>query len=150
MSNANVLGPSAGFWRRLLAIIVDCLFVLLPFMILASILFPLTDGAVQMPSGIYRECRNVEISNQLANLAPAPPEQSNFAVECQSIFLGFQTARILVVGRTTRDGATTKSISQSYMLNSKGKLVNGFSMDGLFFPSFFVYLVLMVGCGTDR
>jgi hypothetical protein len=45
--------PRAGFWRRLLSLIVDVIVVMLPFQILAAVLFTATGGTVQMDSGFF-------------------------------------------------------------------------------------------------
>ena len=57
---------------------------------------------------------------------------------------GAPTGIILTVGRTTRDGATTTSVSQNYMLDQDGKPINGTSIDWIASLAFLVYLVGIV------
>ena len=44
--------PRAGFWRRLLAFIIDMAVVLIPLQIVVTILFAQTNGAIQGSFGV--------------------------------------------------------------------------------------------------
>jgi len=46
----------AGFWRRLWSIIIDSIIVMLPFQMLAAVLFATTAGMIQMNSGFFSNC----------------------------------------------------------------------------------------------
>jgi RDD family len=51
---------------------------------------------------------------------------------------------VLTVGRFTREGATTTTVTQSYALDSTGTPIQAFSIDGIVDLALFGYLVGMV------
>ncbi len=134
--------PRAGFWRRWLATLIDAIIVTLPFQILAAVLFTLTAGMVQMESGFYNACAATKTIPQ--TLDPSPPHDSNFARVCQTSFFGATTGATLTVGRITKEGAVTTTVTQTYMLDKEGRPVNGTSIDGVVVLAFLAYLVVMV------
>src|SRR5664279_2006524 len=105
--------PRGGFWRRWAATLVDSIVVMFPFQILAAVLFAVTAGMVQMDSGFFSVCAGVKTIPEF--LDPPPPRDSNFARVCRISFFGAPTGAILTVGRTTREGASTTTVSQGYM-----------------------------------
>jgi hypothetical protein len=115
--------PRAGFWRRWLATLIDSVVVMFPFQILAAVLFAMTAGTVQMDSGFYRYCAAANTVPQ--SLDPPPPHDSNFARVCRISFFGAPTGAILTVGRVTRDGSATTTVSQGYMLDKDGTPIHG-------------------------
>lgn len=134
--------PRAGCWRRWLATLIDSIVVMLPFQFLAAVLFAVTAGTVQMDSGFYHFCAPTKTVPQ--SLDPAPPRDSNFAQVCRVSFFGAPTGAILTVGRTTREGSTTTTVSQGYMLDKDGNPIHGTSIDWIVWLAFLVYLVGMV------
>lgn len=141
-SDATMDRPRAGFWRRWLATLIDSIVVALPFEALAAILFAVTAGAVQMDSGLFRTCAPTK--NIPRGLNPSPPHDSNFATVCQTSFFGAPTGATLTVGRSTREGARTTTVSQAYRLGTDGQPIHGTSIDGIVEPAFLAYLVGMV------
>ena len=133
--------PRAGFWRRLIATLIDSIIVTLPFLVLAAILFHMTAGKVQMDSG-FSFCAPVHTIPPL--LDPPPPHDANFAVVCRFSLLGAPTGATRTVGRVTRSGRTTTTVSQGYMLDNEGKPIHGISIDGIAMLAFLGYLVGMV------
>jgi uncharacterized RDD family membrane protein YckC len=120
----------AGFWRRYLAFLIDMIVVGLPFQIIAAILFPATSGWIQ-GTGIltFSICENVQkVPDTLS------PAGANFARQCRHFFFGLETARSLVVSRVTKEGLTGTTVSQTYMLDREGQLINGVSI-GLLVPA---------------
>jgi RDD family len=131
--------PRAGFWRRWFATLIDSILVMLPFQILAAVLFSVTAGMVQMDSGFFRVCSAAETIPQ--SLDPPPPHDSNYAGVCRISFFGATTGAILTVGRVTREGSTTRTVSQGYMLDKDGKPIHGTSIDGIVWLALLAYLV---------
>ena len=105
----------AGFWRRLLATVIDTIVVMLPFQMLAAILFTATAGGIQMNGGFYSFCAPINTIPQA--LEPPPPRDSNVAQVCRTSFFGATTGATLTVGRTTREGNTATTVTQGYLLN---------------------------------
>lgn len=134
--------PRAGFWRRWLATLIDSIVVMFPFQILAAILFAMTAGMIQMDNGFFSTCANGAAIPQALN--PPPPRDSNFARVCRVSFLGVTTGATLTVGRTTREGNATTTVSQGYRLDKDGTPINGTSIDLIFEMAFVAYLVGMV------
>jgi hypothetical protein len=134
--------PRAGFWRRWLATLIDSVVVMFPFQILAAVLFAMTAGTVQMDSGFYRYCAAANTVQQ--SLDPPPPHDSNFARVCRISFFGAPTGAILTVGRVTRDGSATTTVSQGYMLDKDGTPIHGTSIDGIVGLALLIYLVGMI------
>jgi uncharacterized RDD family membrane protein YckC len=137
----------AGFWRRWLATLIDTIIVMFPFQVLAAILFAVTTGGVQMNSGFLTICAPATTVPQA--LDPPPPHDSNFARVCRVSFFGATTGATLTVGRTTREGITTTSVVQRYMLDKDGNQIHGISIDGIVWLALLGYLVAMI-CKTGR
>ena len=132
----------AGFWRRFWAFFIDSIIVILPFGLLAAVLFAMTAGTVQMNSGLFTNCVDGKTIPQ--GLNPPPPRDSNAMRVCQVSFFGATTGATLTVGRVTREGTSTTSVSQTYMLDKEGTPISGTSIDWIYQLAFFAYLVAMV------
>jgi RDD family len=133
------IGPRAGFWRRLLAWIIDIAVVSVPFQIIAAILFATTAGWIQQSAGItFATCvQSREIPD---GLSPPPPAGFNFARECRVFFFGAETARTLQVARITKEGRITKTVWRGYMLDRDGHPIDGVSIDWLVVAVLIAYL----------
>jgi uncharacterized RDD family membrane protein YckC len=142
MSDGEPLWLRGGFWRRAIAFLIDVLVVFVPFQLLVVVLYMSSDGAVQMTSGItFTECRNV--TSLPGGLDPPPPAGANFARLCRASFFGLETARWVVVGRATKEGITTKTISRSYTIGPDGKPKQAISIDTIAVLALFLYLVVL-------
>jgi hypothetical protein len=131
----------AGFWRRQLSLLIDIAVVSVPFQLIVAVLFVATTGLVQLSWGLTStQC---EMLKKVPDgLTPPPPAGSNFARSCNVYFFGVQTARGLIVGRATREGMITKTVSQEYMLDRDGHPVNGVSIDWIVILSLIIYLIV--------
>jgi uncharacterized RDD family membrane protein YckC len=134
--------PRAGFWRRLISTLLDMGVVIVPFAVLAAILFAATAGGVQMNSGLFRVCAPATTVPKA--LDPPPPHDSNFATACNVSLFGATTGATLIVGRTTREGNVTTTVTQGYMLDADGKPIQGTSIDWIEQLAFLGYLIAMV------
>ena len=135
--------PRAGFWRRLAALVIDSIIVILPFQMLAAVLFAMTAGTVQMNSGFYSSCMDGKTIPQ--GLDPPPPHDSNVMRVCRTSLLGAATTgATLTVGRVTREGNTTTTVSQTYMLDKDGTPIRGTSIDLIYDLALLAYLVIMI------
>lgn len=134
--------PRAGFWRRLIAVLIDALVIVIPFQLIAAILFAMTAGKVQMFSGVTtQQCDKATIP---LLLDPPPPHDANFAQICRFKFFEATTGVLLTVGRTTKEGAVTKTLNQSYMVDEKGDPVDGIAIDWIAILAVFIYLIVMI------
>jgi uncharacterized RDD family membrane protein YckC len=134
--------PRAGFWRRWLAILIDTIVVMIPFQILAAVLFAMTAGMIQMDSGLFRSC---EVGKTIPQgLDPPPPHDSNSMSVCRISFFGATTGATLTVGRVTRSQNNTTTVSQGYMLDKDGTPIHGRSIDWIVQLAFCAYLVGLV------
>ena len=147
MTSDQPVGVRAGFWRRWLALWIDGIIISLPFQVVVAILFAATSGRIQQGvDGISAGMGLTYCSKRQAvpdGLAPPPPAGSNFARECNVYFFGAQTARTLLVGRDTKEGAITKTVSRYYMLDRHGRPIDGVSADGIVTMAFIAYLFAM-------
>jgi len=135
--------PRGGFWRRWAATLIDWIVVAVPFQIVAVVLFAMTSGMVQMHGGLFFNYCDVAKTIP-KSLSPPPPHDANFARVCRISLFGATTGVILTVGRATREGAATKTVTQGYMLDQAGNPIDGFSLDWIVVASFLVYLVWMI------
>jgi hypothetical protein len=115
--------PRAGFWRRLASITLDLIIVMLPFQMLAAVLFAATAGTVQMQNGFFSFCEHGGKDQISEQLRPLAPRDSNFITNCRTSFLGATTARRLIVGRATRDGNITTNVTNSFMQDQEGAVI---------------------------
>lgn len=134
--------PRAGFWRRWLATIIDGLIVFVPFQMLAAVLFAMTAGMIQMESGLFSTCEAGKTIPQ--TLDPPPPHDSNFVRVCRVSFFGATTGATMAVGRFTREGNTTRTVSQGYLLDRDGTPIHGVSIDWIVQLAFVIYLIAMI------
>jgi uncharacterized RDD family membrane protein YckC len=132
-----------GFWRRWTATLIDWIVVAVPFQVLAVVLFAMTSGMVQMHGGLF--FNNCDVAKTIPkSLSPPPPHDSNFARVCRVSLFGATTGVTLTVGRATREGSATKTVTQGYMLDQAGNPIDSFSLDWIVVFSFLVYLVWMI------
>jgi hypothetical protein len=134
--------PRAGFWRRWFGILIDYVVVIIPFEIIAVILFALTAGTVQLDTGLFRSCESGTTIPQA--LDPPPPHNSNRMTVCRVSFFGATTGAVLTVARVTRSQNRTTTVSRSYMLDKNGTPIHGTSIDWIVQLCLFAYLVGMI------
>jgi uncharacterized RDD family membrane protein YckC len=139
--------PRAGFWRRFLSFVIDFIIVILPFQVLAAVLFAATAGMLQMNTGLFTVCQVGKDIPQELN--PPPPHNSNFSRLCRVSFFGATTGAVLTVGRVVREGNVTTTVTQGYMADADGKPIKGTSIDLIFQLALLAYLVGMI-CKTGR
>ncbi|MBU6462174.1 MAG: RDD family protein [Bradyrhizobium sp.] len=132
-----------GFWRRWLSAVIDIIIVTLPFSALAAILFSMTAGMVQMDSGLFSTCTLSKAVPAVA-LDPPPPHDSNFSRICHVWFFTAKTGGVLTVGRATRDGNVTTTVTQSYMIDRNDKPIHGYAIDWIASLALLAYLVVMI------
>jgi uncharacterized RDD family membrane protein YckC len=134
--------PRAGFWRRWLAAVIDGIIVMIPFQMLAVVLFATTAGMIQMDNGFFSSCMNGTTIPR--GLDPPPPRDSNAIRVCRISFFGAPTGATLSVARVAHDGGATATVSQTYMLDTDGTPVRGRSIDWIFQLAFVGYLIVMI------
>lgn len=129
----------AGVLRRGFSFFVDGILVFIPFQALAAILFVLTAGSVQFSHGItYTSC--AKVASLPNDLKPAPPAHANAANVCKTYFFGAETARQLMISSVTKDGSTTSTVSQTYMIDRNDKVIDGWSLDWPAWIALFAYV----------
>ncbi|WP_082172929.1 RDD family protein [Methylobacterium platani] len=127
-----------GFWRRAVAFVIDGLIVCLALQCVAIIAFPLSNARVQASSGIERVfCR--KLTAPPPGIAMPIDFEANFATDCRWSILGFDTAHTITVGRFTRDGNTTKTVSITVLANDQGVPIRGLSLNLLLGPLFVLF-----------
>jgi uncharacterized RDD family membrane protein YckC len=136
--------PRAGFWRRAAAFVIDALLIAVPFQILVAVVYPLTNGAIQVSSGIViNSCGPVNITKLPTDLPLPPPVGANYAHVCRTSLFGWETARWLAVGRVTKEGIVTKKIEHTYRMGPDNKLRNAYAVDWIVMLAMFIYLVTL-------
>jgi uncharacterized RDD family membrane protein YckC len=167
MSQSERFEARAGFWRRYLAFLIDVFIVWLLAAIFvgipAGLLFATSNGAIQFGpterttggASVFEagsqlkftgfnliQCANVNLAQLPEGLDPAPPAHATFALDCRNFAFGLlETARGLTVGRSTKEGTTTSTLTRSYALGADGKPRKAVSLDWLSPLLFFIYLV---------
>lgn len=131
----------AGFRRRVVSCCVDYIIVFLPIQIIAAILFALTAGFVQFTNGVIYTTRCEPVSQILQNILPPPPANATEIQNCHVYWFGAQTGRRLIVKRATKDGNTTKNISQEYTLDKKGNPIHGFPLEWVAYIALISYFI---------
>jgi uncharacterized RDD family membrane protein YckC len=150
--SAFSIGERAGFWRRVVAFLIDTLIVSMVVQLMVAFLFFATSGRLQMLGDLsYTSCSApATVPN---GLVPPLPAGVNYARECTiTTFFGAPTAKILQVGRTkdgtvSRNGkvvtTTSREILQTYRLDQDGRPVNGILLDWFAALLLISYLVAM-------
>lgn len=142
MTSIEFATHRAGFWRRIGALIIDCLIVLVPLQIVVAVLFAMSNGAIQGSFGIVsRACGPV--AQAPSGLEPPPPADANSFTTCSISFFGLPTARSLVVGTVTQEGNTTTGRFVTYTLDADGNPVNAFATDWIAILAVIGYLITM-------
>lgn len=142
MTSIESAPARAGFWRRVGALLVDAIIILLPLQILTAVLFAQTHGTVQGNFGITtRICATVDHLPE--GLQPPPPASTNSITECRSSLFGFETSRALSVGTVVEEGNTTTGRFLTYALDADGKPTSPFDMTWVAMLALLIYLVLI-------
>jgi len=131
----------AGFWRRTFSFFLDLVIVLLPFQVLAAILFALTAGTVQLAAGGITTTVCYKATGIPSDLKPAPPANPTAAKVCKTSLFGAETARQLTVSHATKNGNTTYTISETYSLDRNDKQVDAWSLEWPAYLALLIYLV---------
>ena len=143
MPNGSLLGRRAGFWRRIGAFLCDAIIITVPLLFVFAGIYAISHGTVQ-GSAIFSRCQDArQMSQLLEGLNPPPPAGSNFAQLCVGSNFGLEAGRWLVVGRVTKEGIVTKTISRSYGVDAESRITKVTRLDGLPFLVLFVYLVTL-------
>jgi hypothetical protein len=123
-----------GFWRRVLAIVIDVIAIGAVLQLAALVLFPLSNGRVQFFGGPF-----YALNCQLLESAPegvaVPAEFGvNSITDCRQSLFGLPTARTLNLNRITQDGGVTKVVQVRHMLDAKGRPVRGWPLEIFILP----------------
>lgn len=142
MTDVESAPMRAGFWRRVGALVIDCLIVLVPLQIVVAILFAMSNGSIQGSFGLVsRTCAPVALAP--SGLEPPPPADANTFSECEIGFFGLPTARTLAIGTVKQEGNTTSGRFITYSLDAQGNPVNAFTTDWIAILAVVVYLIAM-------
>ncbi|MBB6465373.1 putative RDD family membrane protein YckC [Aminobacter lissarensis] len=142
MTDVESAPVRAGFWRRVGALVIDCLVVLVPLQIVVVVLFAMSNGSIQGSFGfVSRVCQTV--AQAPSGLEPPPPADANTFTECEIGFFGLPTARTLAIGTVKQEGNTTSGRFITYALDAQGNPVNAFTTDWIAILAVAVYLIAM-------
>ncbi len=132
----------AGYWRRIIAVLIDALIIWLPFQALAAVFFSATSGWIQLDSGLtYDICAPAAVVPDA--LHPPPPSGSNSAELCRIFFLGAKTARTLKVSRVIKQGSVTSSVYRIYRLDVQQRPIEGLTIDWIGWTALAAYVIAM-------
>ncbi|MBI3699086.1 MAG: RDD family protein [Afipia sp.] len=131
----------AGFWRRTLSFFLDYMVVIVPFQLIAVVLFALTAGMVQFTAGGVTADVCYKATGIPGDLKPPPPANFNVAQVCKTTLFGAETARWLTVARVTQDGNTKYSISERYALDRHDQVIDAWSLNWIAYLVLLAYLV---------
>lgn len=142
MTSTESAPVRAGFWRRVGALLIDFIIILVPLQIVVAMLFAMSNGSVQGSFGIVsRTCQSV--AQVPSGLEPSPPADANTFTECRIGLFGLPTARSLAVGTVKQDGNTTTGSYITYSLDADGKPVDAFNTDLIAILAVIAYLIAM-------
>lgn len=142
MTSTESAPVRAGFWRRVGALLIDAIIILLPLQILTAVLFAQTNGAVQGNFGITSTiCATVDHLPE--GLQPPPPASTNSITECRGSLFGFETSRTLSVGTVVEQGNTTTGRFLTYALDADGNPSSPFDMTWVAMLALLVYVISM-------
>jgi hypothetical protein len=140
-----------GFWRRAGALVIDLVALMAALQLLATVLFPLTNGQVQFAGGFYGySCHKLDSVPEGVSI---PAEFKPDAItDCRQVLLGGTSARVLRVARNTQAGAITKTAFHTFLLDAYGKPIKVPPLDSLLLPLLFAlrYLFDRVGGSVGR
>lgn len=134
----------SDFWRRVGALLIDSIIVLLPLQILVMVLYAQTNGAVQGTFGFTTTiCYSVSALPEGIKLDPPPPADYDSITDCHTGLLGFDMSRELVISKSTEQGSVTTTVSQTYTLGPDSVPRTAWSMDIPAIIIFLAYLIFM-------
>ena len=126
----------AGFWRRVLSVVVDELLIIIPFALLTTILFAISDGRIQA-NGIFNAC---EFSTEgPSELVPAPTMRIDFWIKCTSTTFGPKSASWLTGKHIEKSGHMTVTTDTVWRFDSQGRPVDAITLDWLVTIAFLAY-----------
>ena len=133
----------AGFWRRVIAYSIDAVIAFAPLQIMAAVLFWATAGWVQLNTGVflYPSC---EASREiLESGATSSSNGAKYSTECTTGFLGFETGRRLIFSKDGVHGPFTTRILKSHLLDTNGRVIQGYSLGWLGLVALAGYVLAM-------
>jgi hypothetical protein len=124
----------SGFWRRVLALVIDVIIVTLLAQCLAMALFPLSGGRVQFANGFnLMYCDKLDAVPEGVNV-PADFGATSITDCRQGPLPGLPSSRLLRVNKFTQDGAITRTRTITGFLDTSGKPVTPLTLDGTVMP----------------
>ncbi len=138
---------TAGFWRRAVALIIDCVLVLLVLQALAIGLYGATGGRVQS-EGLFRvtEChwppREADVTFPLGELKAPDHITSLKQKVCRASLFGMDQAHYLVASALEDYGGLKVTSSATILLDDAGRAVRVLWLDALFLPLLVLFRVL--------
>jgi hypothetical protein len=123
----------SGFWRRLVALLIDAVAVAFILQLAAFAAFPLSHGHVQFKGGLVAlTCNKLE---KVPDGVSVPDDFAPTSItHCRHGLFGLTSSRTLMITRTNYDGPITTTRQIIRMLDAEGKLASVVSLDFLFVP----------------
>jgi uncharacterized RDD family membrane protein YckC len=133
----------AGFWRRILAILIDVALCALVVTVAGVFLFGLTDGRIRVGTALIDVNRCIQVDPQRIEV-PLPPQfQVTSALQCTKSFFGIVHDRTLRVAQVTRSGSTTYTRAITYPVDADGRPTRAFYIDYLTWILLVAYVLLL-------
>lgn len=133
----------AGFWRRVLAFVIDLALCALVVTVAGVLLFGLTDGRVRVGTALIDVNRCIQIDPQRIEVRLPPQFNVTAAEQCTKSFFGIVHDRTLRVAQVTQSGSTTYTRAITYPVDADGRPTRAFYVDYLTWVLLVAYVLLL-------
>jgi uncharacterized RDD family membrane protein YckC len=131
-----------GFWRRVLAFLID---VMLVSAVIAAVGVPLygpTDGAIRVSNTVIHAANCTAVAPNRIDVQLPADFKATAAAICVRTFFGHEHDRLLVVREVTRSGSVTYTREITMPVDAKGRVVRVFYLDYLTLIVLAAYLLV--------
>jgi uncharacterized RDD family membrane protein YckC len=136
-------GERGGFWRRVLALLIDAMLISLLVGIIGVPLYGPTGGAIRVSSTFVNDTTCTATSPNRPGVRLPMDFTPTGAGICVRRFFGLEHDRTLIIQQITKSGAVTYSRVISLPVDAEGRVVKPFYLDNLTLVLIAIYLFLL-------
>lgn len=134
----------AGFWRRLGALLLDCIVLTALVQVAAIVLYPISDGRLQA-NGLVRFMNCQSVAQLPAGVAVPAEYAAGTIKECRVTLLGLEYGHYLEVEAASTGETDSDSERWTQRLDGSGARASAVSLDILILPLMMLWCALADG-----
>jgi uncharacterized RDD family membrane protein YckC len=131
-----------GFWRRVLAFVIDVMLVSAVIALVGVPFYGPTDGAIRVSNTVIHTTNCTAVAPDRIDVQLPADFKATAAAICVRTFFGQEHDRLLVVREVSRSGSVTYTREITMPVDAKGRVVRVFYLDYLTLIVLAAYLLI--------